>query len=293
MKRHLLSILPFLLLATTVLAQQGPVNTAYVPKLKQHPLELGFAMGLNNLSLSGGEGGNFRTGVQPSVELNYYYPFNKSWSLRTGLNLAFGHASFRGDSYEFSEQVTLHSTEMANFEAIYHYFVPTFSEQYNYLQANIPVMAVWKNESIHASAGMKLGLPIFRSGSYRTQEVTYYTEFPEFGSAINETDEGVYSGTLPEREKRYSGRTYKMPVWVMLSAEVGYMFQQGVRRNVKSRISLYFDWSVTKCKTDSDNGFITPSNYYPTYHTFTNCMNSNMIEKYGLMTYGIKYSIKL
>lgn len=293
MKRYLLVILLLLAFSPETLAQKGPVNTTYVPQYQQHTLELGFAMGMNSLALSGGEGGDFRTGVQPSLELGCYLPVNKSWSLRTGLNLAYGHATFSGESYEFSRQVTMHSTELANFEAIYHYFVPSVTESYNYLQASIPIMAVWQNENLYLSSGVRVALPLFRSGSCYSQEVTYYTEFPDFGSTISEELEGAYSGTLPEREEYFSGRSYNMPLWVMLSAEIGYQFQQGVHRNVRSRISLYFDASVNRCQTPSDNTFVTPGSSYPATHTFTNCMSSTMIEKYRLLTYGIRYSVKL
>lgn len=293
MKRNILPLLILVLLSSMATAQVARVQTAYTPKYRQHPFEMGIAMGLNQGTLREGEGGKYRMGVQPSVEFSYYYAFNKTWSLRTGLNISYGYSSFRGKDYSFEEQVTMQSGTMTGYLAEYHYSVPQVTEYYNFLQANIPVMAVWQNESVHASFGFKLGLPIFRRGSYTVEPVDFYTVFPEYGITIDNDADGVYSGTLPEVYERYKGDQYKMPVWLMLSGEIGYQFDQQSKRNAKARISLYFDWALTKCKPDSDQAFITPDGSYPSTHSFINCMNSTMIEKYGMLTFGLKYTFKL
>ena len=293
MKRNILPLLLFVLLGSIASAQVERIQTPYTPKYRQHPFEMGIAMGFNQGLLSQGEGGRYRLGVQPSVEFSYYYALNKTWSLRTGLNVSYGYASFRGKEYDFVEQVTMHSGSMSGYLAEYHYSVPMVTEHYNFLQANIPIMAVWQNESVHASFGVKLGLPVFRRGSYSSEPVDFYTVFPEYGITIDNVNDGVYCGTLPEVNERYKGDRYKMPVWLMLSGEIGYQFDQELKRNAKARISVYFDWALTQCSPVSEQGFVTPDGNYPSTHTFINCMNSNMIEKYGMLSFGLKYTFKL
>ncbi|MCR5425017.1 MAG: PorT family protein [Bacteroidales bacterium] len=253
------------------------------------PLDLSVGVGGTTFILSEESIGKFKGGLKPTIELSYEYRFSSDWGLRVGLGLVYGHGSFTGNNYDANNTVSIGNRNLGYTDVEYHYHISQVDEKYNYLQLDIPLVGTWHNDDFYACFGMKASLPVWRQGSYEFNGVSAEVSIPEYGTVF-ERDEYMGCGRLDGVESQYNKGAMGMPVWWSLTAEFGTLIP--LRSNDKARVGLYFDYAVNRAKVGGDRHLINATSTYPQEPLTFSCMESDVIEKFGNINFGIRATIR-
>ena len=253
------------------------------------PLDLSIGVGGTSFILSKGSVGKFNGGLQPTVELSYEYRISSEWGVRAGLGFVYGHGSFSGHNYDAYNTVSIGNDVNGYTDVEYHYHISQIDEEYNYIQLNIPIVGTWHNADYYACFGLKASIPVWRQGKYDFSGVSSEVSIPEYGTVF-ERDEYMGCGRLDNIEAKYDRGAMGMPVWWSLTAEFGTLIP--LRSNDKARVGLYFDYAVNRAKVGGDRHLINATSTYPQEPLTFSCMESDVIEKFGNINFGIRATIR-
>ena len=261
-----------------------------VSHMNRIPLDLSVGVGGTTFILSEESIGKFRGGLKPTIELSYEYRFSSDWGLRIGLGFVYGHGSFTGNNYNAVDTVAIGNSNLGYHHVEYRYHISQVNEKYNYLQLDIPLVGTWHNDDFYACFGMKASLPVWRQGSYEFNGVSAEVTVIETGNNSFNPDEYLGNGRLNVIESQYNKGAMGMPVWWSLTAEFGTLIP--LRSNDKARVGLYFDYAVNRAKVGGDRHLINATSTYPQEPITFSCMESDVIEKFGNINFGIRATIR-
>jgi len=218
-----------------------------------------------------------------SFGIDYTYRFNRTWGTIIGFE-----TSFYGSKASFTTlEGTYGATDRDNSSFLFNYGAANYDEKQNVSVFSIPIMLQYRypldRADFFLSGGFKLGFPmtsktkinpgvITTSGYYGYENITY-TNLPEYGF-VNE---------LPTSQKEIDLGFGFAPIFTL---ETGFRFL--LNDNWGLYAGAYVDYGLSNMqkKTDSQPIIYQPQN--PTQFGFDSMLNTSMVDKVNLVSFGIK-----